>query len=344
MATIIKRGDSWRAQIRKAGAKTLSATFTKKALADKWVRETELAIEQGQFRKEDPDFGVLFQRYIDEVLSLKPMQRSHVATMRTLRRKMSGVLVSELTPAWMLKTAQDMDVAPSTRAQLFIFMGLVLRTADTFWEVRPDWDGWKRGRRALLEYGLIGRSVERSRRVSEEEIDDIMDEMRSGLPMEELIRFSVDSCMRLGELTRVLWTDIDHDKRTLLIRDRKHPNKKKGNHQTIPLLGHTYAIIKRQVKQNEFIFPFNPNSISAAFFRACQKAGVKDMHWHDLRHEGISRLFEQGYAIQEVALVSGHTSWNMLRRYTHLSPESLHRLPASDGQVQIEAVEAPAGP
>lgn len=325
MATIIKRGESWRAQIRKAGAKTLSATFTKKVLAEKWVRETELAIEQGKFRKEDPDFGVLFQRYIDEVLTLKPMQRTHVATMRSLRRKVTGVLVSELNPAWMLKFAQGMDVAPSTRAQLFIFMGLVLRTADTFWEVRPDWDGWKRGRKALLDYGLIGRSVERSRRVSEEEVSDILDEMRSGLPMEELIRFSIDSAMRLGELTRVMWKDIDHEKRTLMIRDRKHPNKKAGNHQTIPLLGQTYPIIQRQVKQNELIFPFNPNSISAAFFRACQKARVEDMHWHDLRHEGISRLFEQGYAIQEVALVSGHTSWNMLRRYTHLSPESLHR-------------------
>lgn len=334
MATIIKRGDSWRAQIRKTGAKTLSATFSKKALADKWVRDTELAIEMGQFNKEDPDFGVLFQRYIDEVLSLKPMQRTHVATMRTLRRKMTGTLVSELTPAWMLKFAQSMDVAPSTRAQLFIFMGLVLRTADTFWEVRPDWDGWKRGRRALLDYGLIGRSIERSRRVSDDEIEAIMDEMRSALPMEELIRFAVDSCMRLGEVVRVEWNDIDHDKRTLMIRDRKHPNKKKGNHQIIPLLGQTYPIIQRQVKQNGLIFPFNPNSISAAFFRAIQKTDIKDMHWHDLRHEGISRLFEQGYAIQEVALVSGHTSWNMLRRYTHLSPESLHR-DTSDNGVKV---------
>lgn len=325
MATIIKRGDSWRAQIRKAGQKTISASFTKKVLAEKWVRDTELAIEAGVFRKEDPDFGVLFQRYIDEILSLKPMQRTHVATMRTLRRKMAGTLVSELNPSWMLKQAQGMDVAPSTRAQIFIFMGLVLRTADTFWDVRPDWDGWKRGRRALLDYGLIGRSVERSRRVSDEEIEDIMDEMRSSLPMEELIQFSIDSAIRLGELCRVRWEDIDHEKKTLMIRDRKHPNKKRGNHQTIPLLGRTYAIIQRQVKQGECIFPFNTNSVSAAFFRAIAKTDIKDMHWHDLRHEGISRLFEQGYRIEQVALVSGHTSWNMLKRYTHLSPESLHR-------------------
>lgn len=326
MATIVKRGDSWRAQIRKAGTKTLSKTFSKKALAEKWVRDTELAIEQGLFVKEDPDFGVLVQRYIDEILPMKPMQRTHVASMRTLRRKVAGVKVSELTPAWMLEFAQTMpDAAPSTRNQLFIFLGLVLRTADTFWDVRPNWDDWKRGRAALHDYGQIGRSQERNRRVSDSDIVEILDNMRSGLPMDDLIQFAIDSCMRLSEVTRVQWADLDHAKKTLVIRDRKHPNKKRGNHQTIPLLGEAYAIVKRQIKQNEFIFPFDPNSISAAFHRATVRAQIPDMRWHDLRHEGISRLFEKGYRIEEVALVSGHSSWNMLKRYTHLSPESLHR-------------------
>lgn len=325
MATIIKRGDSWRAQIRKAGAKTLSATFSKKVLAEKWVRETELAIESGQFRQEDPDFGVLVQRYIDEILPMKPMQRTHVATMRTLRRKVAGTLLSKVTPAWMLQFAKGMDCAPSTRGQYFIFLGLVLRTADTFWDVRPDWDGWKRGRAALLDYGLIGRSGQRDRRVSDADIADILDNMRSSLPMDDLIAFAVASAMRLSEITRARWDDVDHEKKTLLIRDRKHPSKKRGNHQTIPLLGEAYPIVKRQIVQDGLIFPFDGNSISAAFHRATVRAGIADMRWHDLRHEGISRLFEMGYRIEEVALVSGHGSWNMLKRYTHLSPESLHR-------------------
>lgn len=325
MATIVKRGDSWRAQIRKAGTKTLSKTFSKKVLAEKWVRDTELAIETGAFQKEDPDFGVLVQRYIDEILPVKPMQRTHVASMRTLRRRVAGVRVSELNPAWMLKFAQDMDCAPSTRNQYFIFLGLVLRTADTFWDVRPDWEGWKRGRTALAEYNMIGRSGQRDRRVTDADVVEILDNMRSGLPMDDLIAFAIASCMRLSEITRAQWADVDHTKRTLIIRDRKHPNKKAGNHQTIPLLGDAYPIAKRQIKQGGLIFPFDGNSISAAFHRATVKAQIPDMRWHDLRHEGISRLFEQGYHIEQVALVSGHASWNMLKRYTHLAPESLHR-------------------
>ncbi len=325
MATIVKRGDSWRAQIRKAGTKTLSKTFSKKVLAEKWVRETELAIEAGEFQREDPDFGALVQRYIDEILPVKPMQRSHTASMRTLRRKVAGVTVSQLTPAWMLEFAQGMDCAPSTRNQYLIFLGLVLRTADTFWDVRPNWDAWKRGRAALAEYNLIGRPGQRDRRVTDADVVQILDHMSSGLPMDDLIAFAIASCMRLSEITRAQWADVDHTKKTLLIRDRKHPNKKAGNHQTIPLLGEAYPIVKRQIKQHGLIFPFDGNSISAAFHRATVKAQIPDMRWHDLRHEGISRLFEQGYHIEQVALVSGHASWNMLKRYTHLAPESLHR-------------------
>ncbi|RVC42576.1 site-specific integrase, partial [Mesorhizobium sp. M4B.F.Ca.ET.088.02.2.1] len=50
---------------------------------------------------------------------------------------------------------------------------------------------------------------------------------------------------------------------------------------------------------------------------------------HDLRHEGTSRLFEAGFTIEQVALVTGHKDWKMLKRYTHLKPEELHAVLAN---------------
>ncbi|MBG7601846.1 MAG: tyrosine-type recombinase/integrase [Gammaproteobacteria bacterium] len=73
------------------------------------------------------------------------------------------------------------------------------------------------------------------------------------------------------------------------------------------------------------IFPYLKQSISAAFMRGCIGSRIVDLHFHDLRHHALSILFEQGYSIQEVAIVSGHSSWDMLKRYTHIKPESLHR-------------------
>jgi integrase len=325
MATIVQRGAVWRAQVRKTGCKTLSATFSKKVMAERWVREREAELEQGRFVKEDPDFGVLIQRYIDEILPLKPMQRSHVATMRGLKRQVIGNKVSEIDANWMLAYAKGQTIAPSTLAQKFTFLGLVLRTADTFWGVRPNWDEWNRGRKGLTAMGLIGRSIERDRRVSDDEIEQVLDSMQSSLPMDDLIAFAVDSAMRLSEVTRIQWVDLNVANKTVVIRDRKHPKKKRGNHQTVPLLGRAFDIAKQQMKWKPEIFPYDPNSISAAWHRATIRAGFEDLRWHDLRHEGISRLFERGYGVEQVAIVSGHTDWRMLRRYTHLKPESLHR-------------------
>lgn len=345
MASIYKHGEGWRAQVRRKGHKTLSKMFSKKVLAEKWVREMEGAIEEGKFHANDPDAGVVIQRYIDEVVPIKPMGRSHLSTLRTMRRKLTGTLVSQMNAAWMLNYTKGRDVAPSTMDQEFVFLAMVLRHADTFWEVRPNWDEWKRGRHALKSYGLTGRSNERARRVYDHEVEAILDHVKSTLPMDELIAFSIDTAMRIAEVCRIRWSDLDEEKKTVIIRDRKHPTAKKGNDQAVPLLGRSFDIIKRQVRQSGFIFPYKTGSISAAWSRACDLAGVNDCHWHDLRHEGICRLFEAGYEIQEVALVSGHRDWNMLRRYTHLKPESLHdvleaRNPLVEQMEEDEILEA----
>ena len=72
------------------------------------------------------------------------------------------------------------------------------------------------------------------------------------------------------------------------------------------------------------VFPYNRKSVGTALTRACQALKIEDLHFHDLRHEATSRLFEAGFSIEQVALVTGHKDWKMLRRYTHLKPERLH--------------------
>ena len=68
----------------------------------------------------------------------------------------------------------------------------------------------------------------------------------------------------------------------------------------------------------ERVFPVTGNSIRLAFEHLRVRAGMDDFHFHDLRHEGISRLFELGLNIAEVSAISGHRELKMLMRYTHL--------------------------
>ena len=83
---------------------------------------------------------------------------------------------------------------------------------------------------------------------------------------------------------------------------------------------------QRAIRKNDDdrIFPHNHKSAGTAFTRACAVLGIVDLHFHDLRHEGTSRLFEAELQIQQAALVTGHKDWKMLKRYTHIRPESLH--------------------
>src|ERR1700730_9057778 len=87
------------------------------------------------------------------------------------------------------------------------------------------------------------------------------------------------------------------------------------------------------------IFPYNGHSVGTAFRRECGKLKIKDLHFHDLRHEGTSRLFEAGLPIEKVALVTGHKDWRQLQRYTHLKVEDLLKLQYAQQPSMEEFIE-----
>jgi hypothetical protein len=84
------------------------------------------------------------------------------------------------------------------------------------------------------------------------------------------------------------------------------------------ILNLAQAVVQRQPRTGARIFPASTDAISAAFTRACKVLGISGLHFHDLRHDGVSRLFEMGWTIPHVAAVSGHRSWQSLKRYTHV--------------------------
>jgi len=95
------------------------------------------------------------------------------------------------------------------------------------------------------------------------------------------------------------------------------------------------------------VFPHHHKSAGTAFQRACKTLKITDLHFHDLRHEATSRLFEAGLTIEKVALVTGHRDWKMLRRYTNLRPESLHKksnvIDFSRASLVLEALRSMVG-
>jgi len=186
---------------------------------------------------------------------------------------------------------------------------------------------------ALARLGLVGQGNERDRRPTQDELDSLVAAFEDQkIPVGRVIRSAVATATRQDEISRIEWADFDPQKKMLLIRDRKDPRRKSGNIQRIPLLDVTgydaCAIIEEQRYcvggDRGRIFPYNGKSVGTAFRRQCCNLKIEDLHFHDLRHEGTSRLFEAGFSIEQVSLVTGHKDWKMLRRYTHLKPEALH--------------------
>ncbi len=189
---------------------------------------------------------------------------------------------------------------------------------------------------ALGRLGLVGKGNERDRRPAQDELDRLIENCeaseRKKIPVGRIVRFAVATAMRQDEIMRVEWKDFDAKSRMLLIRDRKDPRRKTGNNQKIPLLDvsgyDACKIIQEQGRYSNIrqgrILPYNGRLVGTAFRRQCRDLKIEDLHFHDLRHEGTSRLFEAGFSIEQVALVTGHKDWKMLRRYARPKPEALH--------------------
>ena len=120
--------------------------------------------------------------------------------------------------------------------------------------------------------------------------------------------------MRRGEILNIKQEHINEQ--TLLI-----PVTRNGHPRTIPLTKRALYILEN----TQLPFPMSANAVRLAWDRLKKKGNIKDLHFHDLRHEAISRLFEKGLSIPEVALISGHKDVRMLFRYTHLKAEDILR-------------------
>jgi integrase len=124
--------------------------------------------------------------------------------------------------------------------------------------------------------------------------------------------------MRRGELLSIRWKDVDMSAPTIRILRTKN-----GHPRTIPLTPKAVEILASMARTEERVFPVTPNAVRLAWERLRRRAGLEDLRLHDLRHEAVSRFFEYGLTVPEVALISGHRDPRMLSRYTHLRPEKV---------------------
>ena len=145
----------------------------------------------------------------------------------------------------------------------------------------------------------------RERRVSQEELSAIKSHLTP--TMAAIVTIAVETAMRRSEILRLQRED-------LLPKDRLHVRaSKNGRSRIIPT---SSAAVNALETLLSAAAP-KRDSVSQAFARACVKSSITGLHFHDLRHEAVSRMFERGLTVPEVAAISGHLDFRMLARYTH---------------------------
>ena len=334
MASILNIGTSWRAQVRRKGHKNITETFPTKAAAQKWATAIEADIDSKRYQDgrglEAYKLADLIDRYNAEIGETKKFGKNKLAVLRALKDRLGELKLSEITDDSLMKHIRGRQAEGAGGVTIAIelaYLGGLFKTAKQLWKIPVSLDPIISARANMGHLGVSLKSKERTRRPTQKELDNLCAyfDAHSTLPMRDLIQFAAATAMRLGEIVGLRWEDLNKEDRTIIIKDRKHPTEKVGNDQEVPLLGSSFDIVMRQLRNGERIFPIIGDTVSSIFPRACKQFGIVDLRFHDLRHEGVSRLFEQGYAIEQVALVSGHRDWKMLQRYTQIRAKDLHR-------------------
>ncbi len=348
MGTIVtrKRGNGTTAYMAKIRIKREgeivyreTETFDRRPAAAAWIakREDELAkpggIERAKIAENDPPLADVIDRYIAE--SEKQIGKTKAQVLRTIKTyPIAKLRCSQIGSDDISSFATSMrDVEPSTRGNYVSHLAAIFTVARPVWKHPLDPQAMKDAQIGLRKLGIIGKSKERDRRPTIAELDLLMDHFTErqkrrprAAPMSRLIAFAIFSTRRQEEIVTIKWADLDEDHSRVLVRDMKNPGEKIGNDVWCDLPGPALEIIKAMPRTDARIFPYTTDAVSAAFTRACSFLGINTeempddqrLHFHDLRHDGVSRLFELGMNIPHAAAVSGHRSWSSLKRYTHI--------------------------
>jgi len=321
MATLTKRGDGqWQAKVRKKGYAVQSKTFSTKAMAATWARNVEAEMDRGVFLStsiaENTRLTELIDRYLKEVAPTKKSATDICYRGKLLKKKLGERVLATITPLTIKEYRDERleTVKGDTVRKEMSLLSRILKLA------QQEWDIYLPRGNPVDSVGMPPKGKGRDRRLQPGEQERLLTAAKEyGGFIEDLILLALETGARRGELVNLQWASINLLKRTAILSDTKN-----GDDREVPLSSAAIELIKRQPHHiTGLLFPIRGDSVTQAFSRVCKNAKIKDLRFHDLRHEATSRFFEQGFETMEVSAITGHKDLAMLKRYTHLKAEDL---------------------
>ena len=317
MASINKRNGRYHVRVRKQGIPTQCRAFISKRDAIRWAADTERAAENGNILIDDCSVKELLDRYEREISSKKRGAEVEKYRLKTLKAsKLTNIRMSKLKPVHIAQYRDErlkQVSGPSVRREMEILSHMI-SVAMTDWGYDLPANPCHRVRKPSVDNA-------RDRRLIDGEFDRLITSCKhSDNPyLAPLVELAIESGMRRGELLSTRWSDVHIEESYVHL-----PLTKNGSSRDVPLSNRARDILADLPRGlSEAVFPIHFEALKGLWKRACKRAGIEDLHFHDLRHEATTRFFEKGLNVMEVAAITGHKDLRMLQRYTHLRASHL---------------------
>jgi len=312
MATFRKRNNLWQAQVRSRKHGSISKSFHLKCDAQAWAREQESLMQKGQWSKEHDKATTLGDLLCSYKELVTPNKRSHESEVRRLTRltndPISLLRLNEVTPAE-IATFRDRRLKDGNRTTEYDLV--LLRHA---WNIAVnEWD-WKLPTNPVQKVRFPKPSPHRERRLRQGEYELLKTNCKERVwYLWPVIELAIETGMRIGELLSLEWKNIYLDSNRLVLNTTKN-----GKARIVPLTAIAKAVLKQINQDDDKVFPVTDVAVRQAWERLRASCEITDLTFHDLRHEAISRLFEKGLNVPEVASISGHKTPSQLFRYVQV--------------------------
>ena len=313
------RRGAWQAKIKRVGWPQQTATFNTRVRAEAWARRIESEMDSGAFvshaEAESTTLRDALDRYTREISSQKKSSDREIYTIRWWQasalgtRTLASIRGKDIAAALAKKTEEG--AAPHT---IHLYLALL---SNLFSVARKQW-----GMEGLTNPAEFVQKPKlpsgRDRRLEGNEEARLLKEAVAGFA--PVVRWALATAMRRGEIAGLRWEHVDRGKRSAFL-----PETKNGFARSVPLSSAALTVLDGLPRRIDgSVFGMTENAITLAMKRACAKAKIQGLTFHDLRHEAVSRLFENtDLDAMEIARISGHRTLSMLSRYTHLRA---HRL------------------
>jgi integrase len=318
MATFVQRDNgNWQAKIRLDG-KNISKTFPTKREAERWATTQEAEMHKGVWQDnsvaESTNFANIILQFSETVLPKKKSGRQDQSRCQLLLDRLGYLKLTQISTYELSKARDEWSTiyAPASVKNLLGLINRIMKYAQIELGVFfPQGLPVEQMRKPIIRN-------QRNRRLNSHELTKLINHAPDDL--KPVIQFAIETAARRGEIAKLTWSDICLTDRYAQLRDTKN-----GEDRKVPLTNKALELLQSLPEPHDGrVFGYtHPDSITTAFARACEQAGITNLRFHDLRHEATSRLFEAGLNVIEAASVTGHKELRMLQRYTHLKPADI---------------------